>query len=256
MDTGQLQAEHYDAIGQAYAAHYDDRWSRRYRERFILDPMFRGISLRGARVLEAMCGSGAATAYLLAQGAQVTGLDISSEVIGAFGQRWPECGAIHGSVLESGIEDGTFDCVAVLGGLHHVQPRVDEAVAEVHRVLRPGGYFCFSEPYSGSLPDLFRRLWYRRDRLFSANEAAVDVVGLERRFAGRFESLRETYGGGPAYFLVYNSMVFRIPLVLKPLYSPLLIGLERLLKCLTLRWTGSFVVCQWRKAVSRADRPA
>ena len=41
----------------------------------------------------------------------------------------------------------SFDCVAVVGGLHHIHPNVKAAVREIHRVLKPGGHFCFMEPH-------------------------------------------------------------------------------------------------------------
>src|SRR5262245_54880026 len=73
------QQEHYDNIAADYEAHYSDEWSVEYRRRFIYGPMFEGMNLSGMEVLDAMCGSGQTTSYLLARGAKVTGLDISNE---------------------------------------------------------------------------------------------------------------------------------------------------------------------------------
>ena len=83
----QLQRLHYDRIGSEYESHYGDACSRQYRERFINEPMFAGIHLRGLDVLEAMCGSGQTTEFLLAKGARVTGLDISTYEIDSFQRR-------------------------------------------------------------------------------------------------------------------------------------------------------------------------
>src|SRR6476659_9558716 len=88
------QQEHYDRIAADYEAHYSDEWSVEYRRRFIYEPMFEGIELSGKEVLDAMCGSGQTTSYLLTRGARVTGLDISNEVLEQFQARWTETKAV------------------------------------------------------------------------------------------------------------------------------------------------------------------
>ena len=249
-DWEQRQAAHYDAIAAAYEQHYSDEWSLRYRRTFINERMSRGIDLAGARVLDAMCGSGQLASYLEDRGAQVTGLDVSQEVIERFRAEHPRSEGVARSIFDSGFEDGHFDAVMVVGGLHHVHPETDRAVREIHRILRPGGHLCFAEPYVGSLPDLARRLWYRFDPLFEANEAGIDLAHLMRTNADRFEFDRPTYTGGPAYLLVFNSMVFRVPRALKRIYSPLLLLAERPIQRLQGRRTACIVVCQWRKTAT------
>ena len=67
----QLQQDHYDQIADEYEAHYSDACSLEYRRKFIYEPMFEGIDLSGMKVLDAMCGSGQTTEYLLSRGALV-----------------------------------------------------------------------------------------------------------------------------------------------------------------------------------------
>lgn len=259
-DWEQRQADHYDAIAAAYEEHYSDEWSQRYRQAFINERMTRGIVLDGARVLDAMCGSGQLATYLEARGARVTGLDVSPEVIERFRAEHPRCEGVARSILDSGFADGQFDAVMLVGGLHHVHPETDGAVEEIHRILRPGGHLCFAEPHAGSVADLARRLWYRLDPLFEDNEAAIDLEHLMHSHGEQFHFDRSTHAGGPAYLLVYNSMAFRVPPALKRLYSPLLLVLERSIQRLLGRRTSCMVVCQWRKkpAAGRAllRRPA
>jgi SAM-dependent methyltransferase len=242
-----LQKAHYAGLAAEYAAHYDDAWSRAFRRRFIYPPLFAGIRLAEMSVLEAMCGSGQTTEYLLQAGARVTGLDISQDQIDAFRARWPACPAVCASVLDSGLGPDGFDCVVVTGGLHHVQPDVGAAVREIHRILKPGGFFCFSEPHARSLADIVRRYWYRRDPLFARNEAAIDLTTLKREFAARFRFNQETYLGNVAYLLVYNSMVFRIPVRLKRLYSPAAMACEAAIGRLQSRRWSCLVAAQWQK---------
>ena len=223
----QLQKLHYEKIGTEYESNYSDPDGQRYRERFIHKPMFKGIELAGRNVLEAMSGGGQTTSYLLSQGAQVTGLDISREAIDTFIRRWPQCDAICASIMNSGLPSDAFDCVAIIGGLHHLPPNEIAALSEVHRVLKPGGHLCFAEPFKGSLPDIFRSFWYKHDKLFAANEASIDLNELKREFSTRFSFVDETYLGNIGYLFVINSMVFRIPIRLKPLYTPIVTSSSR-----------------------------
>lgn len=241
------QQQHYDSIAAAYEVHYSDEWSVEYRRRFIYEPMFAGLDLAGKQVLDAMCGSGQTTSYLLTRGANVTGLDISTEVLDTFQARWRGAKAVKRSLLDSGLPDNTFDCVAVVGGLHHIHPNLKAAVGEIHRVLKPGGHFCFMEPHTGSFADTVRRIWYRFDRFFSDNEAAVDIALLQKDFDERFLLRRAEYLGNFAFLLVLNSLIFRIPPGSKKLFAPALMKLEPAVNKLQTKLTSCFVVAQWQK---------
>ena len=242
-----MQKQHFDSISERYAAHYGDEWSQRYRHKFINDNMLGDIDLKGLKVLDAMCGSGETAQYLLSKGAKVTALDISEEEIKTFRENFPECEGCCGSIFSTNFPDESFDVVVVVGGLHHLQPDVALAMEEMYRILKPKGYFCFMEPHAGSLPDIARQIWYKFDRIFAENEAAVDLVKLKEQFASRFEFLKEDYGGNLAFLLVFNSMIFRVPLHWKKLYSQSFIAIESALKTLQGKLLSCFVVCRWRK---------
>lgn len=241
------QQEHYDNIAADYEIHYSDQWSVEYRQKFIYDPMFEGLDLAGMKVLDAMCGSGQTTSYLLTRGATVTGLDISNEVIDTFQARWRNATAVKRSLLDSGLPNNAFDYVVVVGGLHHIHPNVKCAVREIHRVLKPGGHLCFMEPHSGSFPDLVRRIWYRFDRFFEDNEASIDIALLQKDFNNRFELRQAKYLGNFAFLLVLNSLIFRIPPGSKKFFAPGLMKLEPLVNKLQTKLTSCFVVTQWQK---------
>ena len=152
-----MQKQHYDLIAARYQRH-DDLWSRKYRRKFMYHPMVEGVELEGRSVLDAMCGSGQTTEFLLDAGARVIGIDISSEMIKTFKVRWPDCDAVCASFFDNGFGDNAFDCIVIVGGLHHLQPRVDDAVNEAYRILKPGGYLRSAEPNARSIANLFRRM--------------------------------------------------------------------------------------------------
>jgi SAM-dependent methyltransferase len=242
-----LQRRHYDRIIADYESHYDDPCSARYRERYYHDPLLAGLDLRGQRVLEAMCGTGPATARLRAEGGRVVGLDLSPEAMRRYAARYTGARAVCASFTRPPFAAGSFDAIFVLGALHHLHPHLDDAIDEVHRVLRPGGVFGFIEPHRDALVDRIRRVWYRHDRWFEANEESIDLAALKRKNEGRFAFELERYGGNLAYYLVLNSLILRIPLAWKRFYTPALLGLEAHIG----RWQGpassSFVIARWRK---------
>ena len=243
----QLQKELFDRISSQYEAHYDDLSSRSYRAKFIYKPVFEGIDFSGMKVLEAMCGTGQTTEYLLARGATVTALDISPESIESFTERWPACNAVCASILDSGLESNSVDCVVVMAGLHHLHPHVGDAIRELHRVLKPGGYLCMWEPHSGSLPDLMRRWWYRHDSLFAENEASIDFASIKDEFSSLFSFEKHHFVGNFAYLLVLNSLIFRVPLILKRLYTPILMKLEPIVNMFQGKLLSCVALAQWRK---------
>ncbi len=241
------QQEHYDLIAPEYEAHYSDASSLEYRRRFIYDPMFDGLELSGKNVLDAMCGSGQTTDYLVSRGARVTGLDLSHKVIEQFKSQWPTCNAVERSILESGFRDNSFDCISIVGGLHHMHPHLNRTVREIHRILKPGGYLCFMEPHAGSLPNLIRQVWYKHDHFFADNEAAIDLTSMKEEFGSHFHFKRVSYCGNVAFLLVLNSLIFRVPLHLKPYYSPALMSLEALFGRAQGKLNSCFAVGQWQK---------
>jgi SAM-dependent methyltransferase len=241
------QLDHYNLIAPEYEAHYSDAASLEYRRRFIYEPMFAGLNLKGLNVLDAMCGSGQTSNYLISQGAHVTGLDLSTKVIEQFKARWPGCNALERSILDSGISNNSFDCISIVGGLHHMHPHLSTTLHEIHRILKPGGHFCFMEPHAGSLPNVVRRVWYKHDRLFADNEAAVDLRALKKEFKEKFDFQRVKYRGNIAFLLVLNSLIFRIPVGLKPHYSPPLMVVEAVASRFQGKLNSCFAVGQWQK---------
>jgi len=242
------QRQHYNRIATDYEAQYGDPDGVNYREEFLYQPLFANLDLAGRSVLEALSGSGHATGYLLREKrAMVTGLDISEEAIESFKKRWPGCQAICSPLTASGLPDESFDCIVVVMGLHHLQPHLSDSLLEIHRLLRKGGAFCFTEPHQGSAFSRLRAIWYRHDSLFAENEESLDIEALKRECENLFEFKLEKYVGSAAYLLVLNSMIFRVPLWLKRVYSPALMWLEKTLRRFHSRRFSLAVICQWEK---------
>lgn len=239
----------FDSIASRYQQHYGDPYSERYFEKMIFSRLVHGLDVAGKNALDAMCGHGLTSKYLRQRGAVVTGLDISEELLRFYKKENPGCTTLCASILHTNIPDNSFDFVFCVGGLHHVHPHVFDAVREIHRILRPGGYFCFAEPHAASLLDRVRKIWYRHDALFSSNESSLDIATLERDFRGNFCFKKKQYEGFGylGYFFVFNSLILRIPLWLKKIYAPAFIMIEFLFSAIQTEYFSLGVIVQWQK---------
>jgi 2-polyprenyl-6-hydroxyphenyl methylase / 3-demethylubiquinone-9 3-methyltransferase len=100
--------------------------------------------LHGRLVLDAGCGGGLVARELAAAGATVVGLDRS---LGSLGVARRAVGAAaflpaQGRLERLPFADGAFDAVVAADVLEHV-PDLPAVVAELARVLAPGGRFAF-----------------------------------------------------------------------------------------------------------------
>ncbi|HZP06861.1 MAG TPA: methyltransferase domain-containing protein [Terracidiphilus sp.] len=92
----------------------------------------------GERILDLGCGDGQLTQRLAQAGAQVTGVDASAEMAAAARARG--LAAEVGNAEALPYPDASFDAVFSNAALHWVRNQ-DAMLAEVHRVLKPGGRF-------------------------------------------------------------------------------------------------------------------
>jgi SAM-dependent methyltransferase len=100
----------------------------------------------GRLVLEVGCGTGEYTRTLAAcTGARLVSIDITPPALQwARGTVPPNVVLSCANVEMLPFADGVFDAVVGNAVLHHL--RLDRAVPELARVLRPGGRLCFAEP--------------------------------------------------------------------------------------------------------------
>jgi ubiquinone/menaquinone biosynthesis C-methylase UbiE len=102
----------------------------------------------GKRVLEYGCGSGTGSERLLNFGAILTGIDISAEGVMAAKKKLKysayKAEYYVMNVEQTEFEDETFDVVAGLGIIHHLD--LKKAYNEASRILKKRGHAVFEEP--------------------------------------------------------------------------------------------------------------
>jgi len=110
--------------------------------------------LQGQFVLDAGCGPGTYGIILAQQGNKVIGIDISPEEVAAAKERSKQKGVdfspIVGDLENLPFKDKSFDICFCGWTLHHF-PDIDTAVAELVRVLKPGGKIALAEPNESNL---------------------------------------------------------------------------------------------------------
>ena len=137
-----------------------------------------GGRVENGRVLEVGCGRGAALPLLLTSfgAASVDGVDLDPEQIARAEKRLrrSDSNRIHLHVAAAErlpFMNATFDAVFDFGSLHHV-PAWQTAVAEMSRVLKPGGALFFEEVTRAALERWIYRTLLRhpKDNRFSETD--------------------------------------------------------------------------------------
>jgi ubiquinone/menaquinone biosynthesis methyltransferase len=152
-------ADRYDLITRLLSYGRDQQWKRRLIVTAAIAP--------GERVLDLACGTGDLAFEAAARGATVIGLDLTPRMVHLARERAAHPGAAaHSSAANSGVAaftvgdmmslpvpDASFDVVTTGYGLRNV-PVLDDAIREIHRVLKPGGRLLsldFNRPSSAPL---------------------------------------------------------------------------------------------------------
>ncbi len=174
-------------VRAAHQHHREAAWFRRLA----------GGALSGQRVLEVGCGRGIGVEVILDRlGADsVTAFDLDESMVELARRR------LHGRPASLSVGDvceinepaNALDTVVDFGIIHHV-PDWQDAVAEISRVLRPGGLLLFEEIPRRLLDSWAVRTFtdHPRENRFEADEFADELARRGLHGKGRIE---QHFGG-------------------------------------------------------------
>jgi SAM-dependent methyltransferase len=186
----------------------------------------------GKRVLEVGCGQGADLSEFARAGAHVFGVDltpkhcrITRDFVAAMDGR---AAVTQGNAVRLPFGDASFDLVYSFGVLLLVAD-LDAAVAEIHRVLKPGGTVIAMFYNRQSLHYYLKTLYYYgivcdlEDLLGPRNliDWFTDGFGYPRTYHQTPESLRQAFGRfTPERLVVRNLTEEQVPLCRFDDYPP------------------------------------
>ncbi len=143
-------ADRYDLITRLLSYGRDRQWKQTLVT--LADP-------KGKRALDVACGTGDIAFALASGGATVVGLDVVPRMV-AIARQKPNPVTVDflvGDMMALPVASASFDLVTTGYGLRNV-PDLERSLAEIHRVLRPGGQLLaldFDRP-----PNVFLRRVY------------------------------------------------------------------------------------------------
>ncbi|MDY8022173.1 class I SAM-dependent methyltransferase [Paenibacillus polymyxa] len=168
----------WDMHAENFTAKYTEEGDR--SREVLLNPALQACmgTLGGKKVLDAGCGEGYLSRKMARGGALVEAVDYSTEMLRLAKERTPSALGItyhHGNLekLEM-FEDQSFDLIVsnmVIQDLAHYE----QAIAEMRRLLVPGGRFifsilhpCFQTPQSGWVKDeTGKKLYWKVNQYFN-----------------------------------------------------------------------------------------
>jgi SAM-dependent methyltransferase len=145
------------------------------------------------RVLEVGSGRGEMAERIATElGADVVAVDQSERMVELARERGVD--ARLGDVQDLPFEDGSFDCAVAAFMLYHV-PDVDRGIAELARVLRPGGRLVATTNSEDNLRELWELFGRRRRRVH-----AFSVENAEPQLARHFARVERRDANGTVTF--------------------------------------------------------
>lgn len=143
MSSGESRYNDYDRFAPEYARNNETSpFNARYERPAIL--ALAG-AVRGLRVLDAGCGSGVHAGELVDRGADVTGVDLSGDLLAIARERLGPDVPLHRADLAQPLAfgDNAFDLVLSSLVMHYLADW-EPTLREFHRVLVPNGRLVFS----------------------------------------------------------------------------------------------------------------
>ncbi|MGW4247915.1 class I SAM-dependent methyltransferase [Nocardia sp. NPDC004722] len=143
-DMGVTRAA-YDEVAEQYADFIHRQLLDNPFDRGMIDAFAQLVAESDpGPVADIGCGPGRVTAHLAAAGFEVSGIDLSPEMIRLARAEFPELSFEVGPMERLPFPDGALAGLVAWYSIIHIPPqRIPEVLTELARVLRPGGHALF-----------------------------------------------------------------------------------------------------------------
>lgn len=148
----------YDTEAKSYdQIRYGTQKGKRVDEfqKRILDSYLERVNLEDSSVLEVGCGTGRFLPFMAEKGCNITGIDISEEMLKVARRRVDQSEHKKITLLQNDADeipfrDNSFDIIYSILVINLI-PDFKTAFREINRVIKPGGLFIFSVPFLDSI---------------------------------------------------------------------------------------------------------
>ena len=170
----------YDVMNRVMTAGLDGRWRRETAAAVVRS---------GDRVLDTCCGTGDLALACERAGGRVIGLDFSERMLERARRKSSAIEWVQGDALALPFEDDSFDAATVGFGVRNLED-LDRGLAELARVLRPGGRVGVLEiTRPQGLLEPFYNVWFGKivpvlGKLLPGGTAYTYLPASVKRFPG------------------------------------------------------------------------
>jgi len=174
MSNRPIALDAYETLAEVFAAVVDTKPHNAYYERPATISLLPEV--KGKRVLDAGCGPGVYSEWLIEHGAEVVAVDASPKMVKLAKQRLGKKADVRQANLAEplpSLESSSFDLVVSPLVLDYIQDW-RSTFAEVYRVLRPSGHFVFSVTHP-----LFDYIYFKSNNYFETELVSVEWRGFE-----------------------------------------------------------------------------
>lgn len=141
LEAEEVKLEEMTGFFAARVDQYEEHmaiWKKAYRHMGMLVP--KGIQT----LLDLGCGTGLELEDILCSqpGLHVTGIDLSSDMLGKLQEKFPQVKTICADYFSCELGEKTFDAAVSFETLHHFKPEKKKLLFEkIRRSLKPGGIY-------------------------------------------------------------------------------------------------------------------
>lgn len=173
----------YDSVADDYAANFCDELANKPFDRKMLDWLAEKVGGSGV-ICDMGCGPGQIARYLFDGGADASGVDISPGMIENARALHPAISFYQGDMLNlTGIADNAYGGIAAFYSIIHIpRDRVEQALNELHRVLKAAGVLLMT--FHIGQETVHRDEWWGKKVSLDFNFFETEVVKKHLKASG------------------------------------------------------------------------
>ena len=186
-NTTQLVLQTIDAYERS-AKECIARWNRRRHRRPLLLLEWLQCLPTGGRLLDLGCGGGKDAGDLDRRGYGVVGVDRTNALLSAGRRQYPSLPLIRADLRDLPFQARSFDGLWAAASLMHLpKPVARRILADLYRLVRPGGFFAATVTYGvksrlvtdGWVPGRYFARWKKEELARAVRRAGWNILELK-----------------------------------------------------------------------------